>query len=235
MARYRFLKIGLIAAAVGSTPVAADAADPIPAPAYRAAPLIPVIYDWTGFYVGGHAGFGWTGGGGGSGVLGGGQAGFNYQVGQWVLGVEGQVSAANIKDSVSATVTLPGFAIGTARADATVDWISTLAARAGWAFDRWLVYGKVGGAWAHVSVDAVATITAINGGASAAVSANKTSSGLMLGFGAEYVLWDNWTAKAEYNLMDFGNDFLTDSKLHVFKAGVNYRFGFGPAPAVTRY
>jgi opacity protein-like surface antigen len=37
-------------------------------------------------------------------------------------------------------------------------------------------------------------------------------------------LWDNWTAKVEYNMLDFGNDFVTDNAVHVVKAGVNYRF-----------
>jgi len=84
MGPYRF---GLVAAALVLTTVVAGAADPLPTPAYRVAPVMPVVYDWTGFYVGGHVGGGWTGGA--SGVLGGGQAGFNYQTGQWVLGVEG--------------------------------------------------------------------------------------------------------------------------------------------------
>jgi outer membrane immunogenic protein len=227
MSLYRFLKFTFVAAALVSTPVVAHAADTAPAPAYRAAPPIPVFYDWTGFYVGAHIGFGSDGD---TGFLGGGQAGFNYQVGQWVLGVEGQISATSIKDSVSGTfvVSSPGSlpVVGTAGAEASIDWISTLAVRAGWAFDRWLVYGKVGGAWAHVSVDAFANM----GGLSASVSADKTFSGWMLGLGTEYALWNNWTAKFEYNMMDFGHDFLNDDKVHVFKAGVNYRFGVGPAP-----
>ncbi len=49
----------------------------------------------------------------------------------------------------------------------------------------------------------------------------------MLGFGTEYALQNNWTAKIEYNMMDFGNDLGTDATVHVFKAGVNYRFGLG--------
>ena len=46
----------------------------------------------------------------------------------------------------------------------------------------------------------------------------------MLGLGAEYALWGNWTAKVEYDVMNFGSDFITDSNVHVVKAGVNYRF-----------
>jgi outer membrane immunogenic protein len=222
-----FLKFSLVAAALVSTSVVGDAADTRRAPAYPAAPPIPVVYDWTGFYVGAHLGAGWAGGDNGDGgFLGGGQAGFNYQVGRWVFGVEGQLSATSIKESVSATFFVPGAGVGTAGAEASLDWISTLALRAGWAFDRWLVYGKLGAAWAHVSVDAFASI----GGLSASVSADETVSGWMLGVGTEYALWDNWTGKFEYNMLDFGNDL--DSTVHVFKAGVNYRFGFGP---VVRY
>jgi outer membrane immunogenic protein len=115
-----------------------------------------------------------------------------------------------------------------------LDWVSTLAARVGWALDRSFVYGKVGAAWTHVSADLLATINSFAGSVSASGSVNKSFSGWMLGFGAEYALWDNWTAKIEYNMMDFGQDFVTDNKLHVVKAGVNYRFGYGPTP-VVRY
>jgi outer membrane immunogenic protein len=225
---YEFLKFSLVAAACVLAPAVAGAADTAPAPVYRGAP--PILYDWTGFYVGAHIGGGWTGGDNSDGgFLGGGQAGFNYQVGQWVIGVEGQISATSIKDSVSATVFVPGAGVGTVSAEASLDWISTFAARAGWTFDRWFVYGKLGGAWAHVSADAFATL----GGMSASASADKTVSGWMLGVGTEYALWNNWSAKVEYNMMDFGNDF--DSKVHVVKAGVNYRFNFGPAPVVSKY
>jgi outer membrane immunogenic protein len=212
MGMYRFLKTGLIAAALVSTPILADAADRAPAPVYRAAPIN--VYNWSGFYVGGHVGVGWTGGDNNdSGFLGGGQAGYNYQIGQWVLGAEGQVSATDIKNTV-----------------AKLDWISTFAARAGWAFNQWLVYGKVGGAWAHANttIDALETGNAFGVRGRASASTDKTFDGWMLGLGAEYALRNNWTAKVEYNMMDFGNDFVTDGKVHVVKVGVNYHFGFGP-------
>jgi outer membrane immunogenic protein len=221
MSVHRFLKINLVVAALVSMPAVADAVD-------ITAPLIPV-YNWTGLYIGGHIGAGWTAGGDASGFLGGGQAGFNYQIAQWVVGVEGQFSASNIKDTVSVNVGVPGFAFGLVSAEARINWISTLAVRAGWTFDHWLIYGKVGGAWAHVKVDTVASINPFLGGAIfpggvvAAASSERTVSGWMLGVGAEYVLWTNWTAKVEYNMMDFGNDFVTDRNLHVIKAGLNYR------------
>jgi outer membrane immunogenic protein len=231
MGRYRFLKIRLfatVAAALVSAPIVAAAADAVPVSRYQAAPIIPAFYNWSGFYLGGHIGVGWAGGG--AGFLGGGQAGFNYQIGQWVLGVEAQASATSIKDTASATfVFTPGFAVGSASAEAHLDWISTLAARVGWAFDRWLVYGKLGGAWAHVSVEAAAGITSIAGTVGVTAFADKTSSGWMLGFGTEYALGNNWTAKVEYDMIDFGNDFVADNKVHLVKTGVNYRFGYGPS------
>src|SRR5262245_6877973 len=210
MSMRAFARISLVAGALVWTPVVASAADPTPA--YRGAPLASVIYNWTGFYVGGHIGVG-IGGGDNSdaGFLGGGQAGFNYQAGPWVYGVEGQFSGTSIKDSVSASFFVPGAGVGFAHAEARLDWVSTLAVRAGWAFDRWLVYGKVGGAWAHVSADAVAGMA----GLAAAVSVDTTSSGWMVGLGSEYALQGNWTAKFEYNMLDFGNDL--DGTVHVFK------------------
>jgi Outer membrane protein beta-barrel domain len=154
----RFIAIGCVAAGLVTTPVAAQAADAV-RPVYRA-PL-GAIYDWTGFYVGGHIGFISTDSD--SGFLGGGQAGFNYQVGQWVFGVEGQMSATSIKES--AVFVVPGVV---ARAEGSLDWVSTFAGRAGFAFDQWLVYGKLGAAWAHGS--ASASVMGPIGGASISVS-----------------------------------------------------------------
>jgi outer membrane immunogenic protein len=214
---YRFFKISFVAAALMAAPAVAQAADARP-PAYRAAPAVP-YYDWSGFYAGAHIGFGTTDND--SGVLGGGQVGFNYQINQWVLGVEGTFSATNIGES--ATVVVPG--VGVATANASLDWLTTVAFRAGWAFDRWLVYGKFGAAWASVSADATATVI---GGPTVAVSIDDRLSGWVIGVGTEYAFLNNWSAKFEYNMLDFGNDLGHDATVHVFKAGLNYRFTFGP-------
>jgi outer membrane immunogenic protein len=217
----RFLTVGCLAATLVAAPVAAQAADAGRPPSYRAP--IPYFYDWSGFYVGAHIGGGWTGGDDGqSGLVGGGQFGWNYQVGQWVLGVEGDMAATSIKDSASVTVFVPGGGVGFAHGEASLDWISTFAGRFGWTFDRWLVYGKLGGAWAHVSADAFASVP----GMSVSASLDKTFSGWVLGVGTEYALRDNWSVKLEYNMLDFGNDF--GDKVHVVKGGVNYRLNFDP-------
>src|SRR5262245_48581318 len=214
---YRLVKFCVVVAALVAAPVVAEAADQ-GRPVYRAAPPVP-YYDWSGFYLGAHAGFGSTNGE--SGVVGGGQVGFNYQVGQWVLGVEGTFSGTSISESARVVV----LGVGVATAEANLDWISTVAFRAGWAFDRWLVYGKFGAAWASVSADATGTVI---GGPTVRVAVDDTVSGWVFGLGTEYAFLNNWSAKFEYNLLDFGNDLGTDANVHVFKAGLNYRFSIGP-------
>ena len=236
MSNCKLIKLGLATVMLASASAVSNAVDVVRGPAYPPVrgpayppplPPVPLFYNWTGFYVGGHIGVGWADGGS-SGFLGGGQVGYNYQINpQWVLGVEADIAGTTIKDSVSAAVIGPG-AVLTANATASLDWVSTFAARFGYAFDRWLVYSKVGGAWAHAS----ATVTSgINGITFGSISVDQTASGWMLGVGTEYALSNNWSAKVEYNMMDFGNDSpFADNKFHVFKAGINYRFG-GPGGA----
>src|SRR5215831_10680423 len=118
----RFFTLSGVAAVMVWTPIAANAADPIPAPVYRAPPVIPVGYYWTGFYVGAHVGAGWSGDGG---FLGGGQVGFNYQINpQWVVGVEADIAGTTIKDGVNASFVFssaPGFPPAIATTDAVID------------------------------------------------------------------------------------------------------------------
>jgi len=210
MLTYRLTKLLLATAMLSSVAIAsevtvASAAD-APPRFYGAPP--PPYFLWSGFYAGAHLGVGW--GDNDAGFIGGGQVGYNYQINHWVLGLEGDVSGTSIKDSTN--VNFGGF--GSINATASLDWIATLTPRVGYAFDRWLVYGKAGGAWAHASGSV--------SGFGMSVSADSTVSGAVFGVGAEYALSNNWTAKVELNAFDFGNgtgDFQT------LKAGVNYRFG----------
>jgi outer membrane immunogenic protein len=220
MSKYRLVKLGLAAVLLASASAASEAADVQRGPAYRPPPPPVPFYNWTGFYVGGHLGVGWDDAN--SGFIGGGQVGFNYQITpQWVLGVEADIAGTTIKDDFSV---FAGPVVVTG--SASLDWVSTLAPRLGYAFDRWLVYGKFGGAWAHSSVTVNGTIVGVPGAVGFAES--RTVSGWVLGVGTEYALQGNWTAKVEYNMMDFGNDSpFSDNKFHVFKAGLNYKFG-GP-------
>src|SRR5262249_2619581 len=118
-------------------------------PAYLPPPApSSFVYNWKGFYAGVDGGVGWSDGdgSGSSGLVGGGQVGFNYQINQWVLGVEGDFAGTTIKDSVNAAVVGPGAVI-TGNAEASLDWGSTLAPRVGYAFKHWVVVGKGGGGW----------------------------------------------------------------------------------------
>ena len=181
---YACLRMSLVGAALMSTAVVANAAD-VPRPPARSP--IATIYDWTGFYVGGHVGGGWVDNGDG-GFLGGGQVGLNFQRGPWVYGIEADVSGAS----------------------GDLNWTSTLAGRFGWAMDRWMLYGKVGGAWVNQDFVRMGRVS------------DNTSSVLLLGIGAEYAFQNNWSAKIEYNRMDVDRD------VDVVKFGLNYRFGPNP-------
>ena len=209
-------------------------------PVYKAPPagVLPVAYDWTGFYIGGHVGYGWAekswrDGFGldiaheASGFLGGAQAGFNYQIGQFVLGAEGDWSWSDMKGSSS---------VGAANFNTNVNWTATLTGRAGIAFDRLLVYAKGGAAWAkdRYSTNAYALLGS---------ELTDTRLGWTVGAGLEYAFAPQWTAKLEYNYMDFGTRSVSfapgtstdiDQQVHAIKLGVNYKFGI-PGALVARY
>jgi outer membrane immunogenic protein len=231
----------------------ASAAD-LRAPVYKAPPPPPAIFSWTGFYIGGHVGgvFGdkdWTdvttlpgvavGSHDISGVIAGGQIGFNWQTGNWVWGVEGQMSWTNADgDHVEPS--------GLFRDSTEMNWLGTAAVRLGYALDRVLLYVKGGAAFVNEDF----ATAGLPGNILIATHNDETRVGWMVGAGVEWALWDNWSAKIEYNFMDFGNDtfgfdfvpplaghccdFDIDQQLHVVKFGINYRFG-GGAPVVARY
>jgi outer membrane immunogenic protein len=228
--------------ACSSAAMAADLRRPV----YKAPPAgaLPVTYDWTGFYIGGHVGYGWAQNdwrdafglavsNPGNGFLGGGQAGFNYQIGQFVLGAEGDFSWAGINGGTTALgIPGPGASFNT-----NVNWTSTLTGRAGLAFDRWLVYGKGGVAWAN------SKFSTNNYTFPANVDVTNTRLGWTAGAGVEYAFAPAWSAKLEYNYLDFGNQSVSfapgtstniDQQIHEVKFGVNYKFGI-PGMANARY
>jgi outer membrane immunogenic protein len=238
--------VGLVGAAAFSG--AATAAD-ISRPVYKAPPAgaLPVAYDWTGFYVGGHVGYGWatkrwTDGFGlfdvshdADGFLGGGQAGFNYQINQFVFGVEGDFSWSGINGG-STTGAIIGAPVG-ATFSSDIDWTSTVTGRLGIAFDRWMIYGKGGVAFAHDRYNTNFYTFPLS------TEVSDTRIGWTAGAGVEYAFAPNWSAKLEYNYMDFGNRSVSfapgtatdiDQQIHAVKFGVNYKFGF-PGAIGARY
>src|ERR1700719_3265406 len=104
MSTCRLIKLGFAAAMLVSASAVSDAADAPRGPAYRPPPP-PLFYNWTGVYVGVHAGGGWADlgvGGTGTGFIGGGQVGYNYQVNpQWVVGLEPEISGSGIKNNLA--------------------------------------------------------------------------------------------------------------------------------------
>ena len=235
---------GLAGALLSSSAMAADLSRPV----YKAPPAgaLPVAYDWTGFYVGGHVGYGWAKkdwqdsfglynlSTNPNGFLGGGQVGFNYQIGQFVLGAEGDFSWTGINSgsTVLGIVPPPGASFNT-----NVNWTSTLTGRAGIAFDRWLVYGKGGVAWAN---DKFSTNAYTFPGT---IEVTDTRIGWTAGAGVEYAFAPSWSAKLEYNFMDFGDKAVSfapatsttvDQHIHAVKLGINYKFGL-PGMAGPRY
>ena len=249
---------------MGATRPAAAADIPESPLPYRPA---AVIFSWTGIYLGAHAGGGWVrkdetavpfalAGAtvapapvtlNPSGFLAGGQIGANFQAGIWVVGVEAQASWSSLTSSAACSSTATAAGIVTilgANCTGKVDALGTVAGRLGVAFDRLLVYGKAGAAWADDKYS-IASITAalpqLN------FNASETRWGWMLGPGVEYAFTDTWSGKLEYNYMDFGTrgvrfgnptiallflDSNVRERIHVVKAGINYRFG--PASVLVR-
>lgn len=229
------------------------------APQYKAPPILAPVWSWTGFYGGIHVGGGFsdtnvaavnqlipppaidTGflGTNGSGVVGGGQIGYNWQFGpNWLLGIEGDISGTGIRNNASTPITVAGVPIAPFGfnhvADRSIDWMASIRGRLGWVWDRWLVYGTGGAAWADVNYRTDFTGFATNN----PINNNRTLSGWVAGGGVEYAVTNNWTVRAEYLYYDLGDitvvnptavpgfNYLTtfDNKIHVGRAAVNYKF-----------
>lgn len=212
----RILFVGAFALALGGQALAADIPPP-PAPAPKAPSAYfpaPPPFSWTGIYVGINGGydFGSVSTPGGSfnanGFLVGGTLGGNYQFGNFVVGLEGDF------DYNSASGTSPFGNSFNSR------WLSTVRGRAGFAWDRFLVFGTGGAAFAPENISAVAGFA---GGSTTAI-------GWTAGGGIEYAFTPNWTAKAEYLYVSLPNWSIAgigfSNTENVVRAGVNYKFSW---------
>ena len=168
---------------------------------------------WTGFYVGGSAGYGWAQDSepSPSGFVGGLYAGYNLQFGSAVVGIEGDYSFA----SMDASETISGV-----RVSVGVDSLWSIRARLGFAASReLLVFGTVG--YGAFNIDGKAT----DGVTTVKVSDDR--SGLVLGGGVDYAFTRNWIGRLEYQrYFGKGNDEFSgaDGDLNVFRAGIAYKF-----------
>jgi len=216
------------------------------APVYKGAPVshMALGYNWSGIYVGAHGGYTWataTGPGAGGvkqkGGYGGGQIGFNYQAPQspFVFGLEADVSFGDIKDSIFLPL-FPGFF--EYAATSKTDVFGTVRGRAGYAFDRTLLYVTGGWVWSRTEVDARDTISGWTG------TDTQRHNGWTIGGGVEWAVFDPWSVKVEYGYSKLEEKTYFASELfpstagahsHSVRAGINYRFGGGKGPLVARY
>lgn len=212
--------LGIIAAGAASAADLPSRKGPVAAPVY-----IPPVFTWTGFYVGANAGYGWgnvntntfTSVGDLDGFVGGGQIGYNYQMGQFVLGLEADIQGTSIKNSAD----LGGGITG----DAKVPAFGTVRARLGYAWDRFMVYGTGGFAYSDTKVSLT--------GPGGSISSDKWGSGWTVGGGVEWAFAGPWSVKAEYLYvnaksvdLNFGGVNVSTGDYHynVARLGLNYRF-----------
>jgi outer membrane immunogenic protein len=282
MLRKLLLSSVAVTAMVGSA-LAADLPRREPPPAY--VPPAPV-FTWTGFYLGVNAGgafrvrnhfddnFFFPGvtptplfllannnnNGNNARFIGGGQAGVNWQINQFVLGIEadGQALVGNNNNNGNNFFNFGNNGDNTR-------FLGTVRARGGIAFDRFLVYGT--GGFAYGTGPTINNFNPLLVGASPFFNNNNDNGnnwlfGYAVGGGVEWAFLDNWSIKAEYLYTDirrtdnnnfFFNNFNHNNDLfrernHIVRAGLNYRFnwGFGygapapvmpvaPAPMVRKY
>jgi outer membrane immunogenic protein len=235
----RFL---LGAAALIALAAPAAAAD-LTARPYTKAPAVPtvpaLIYNWTGFYIGGHIGGAFAGNnsleGNGGRFLGGVQGGFDYQFApNWVTGIEAEYSWMNRNNTGMA---FPGGVVVTDRQNQ----LGSVTGRLGYTWGPGLLYAK--GGYAFRDNNNVG-VTVAGAPAPFATTGNHQD-GWTVGAGLEYMFAPSWSAKAEYQYYNFGSSTFTAGPApivgqrfrdddHTVKVGVNYRFGWG-GPAGVKY
>ena len=190
---------------------------------------VPIFFNyWNGAYLGLHGGWGWTSTKGlnASGVLGGGQVGYNYQMGNFVLGIEGDGAFADIKSQTvtNAALGLPSL---TGYQD---DGLASLRGRFGIAFQNILFYGTAGGGWVHDRVSTTAALLASQTTVLGSQTATASHTGWVAGGGIEYGFLPSWSVKLEYLHYGVGNatyfGVLNSGNVGVetVKIGVNYMF-----------
>lgn len=276
------MKQFLVAAClVASIAASAQAADLAPRPYTKAPAYVAPIYNWTGFYAGANVGYGWGGRSGNvtgnsanlngsvgplefytdafgnknDGVFGGGQIGYNYQVSQYVFGLETDIQWADQRSNTFLSRPTPFLgnsflADHTQSASDRVKWFGTVRARAGFTpVSTLLLYVTGGLAYGETESSVTNTFPALPNvfpivtGRPAyanAGSVSGTSVGWAAGAGAEWMFAANWSVKAEYLHVDLGSTSLTlvdrfdpttfqtygfRHQQDTVRVGINYKFG----------
>jgi len=225
------LLVGCVVAASALVTAASAADMPVPAaPAYAPPIYRPVIYDWSGIYGGLHLGAGvledqvttttttilqpsgtvtklspFS-------VVGGAQAGVNFQIQQIVLGAEGTFTWSNISGTQVTPSLLPTIS---ENSTSRPRWYATATGKIGYAANDFLFYAKGGAAWMNVHyIQDVAV-----GGGQSSQTIVDTRAGFTVGGGVEYGITENLSARVEYDFLDFGTKNYTFGNLSVTPAG----------------
>jgi outer membrane immunogenic protein len=273
-----FKTIAASALAALAATTAASAADLAARPYTKAPVMVEPVYNWTGFYIGGNVGYSWgrssdtstlTNGVGTvlftsansanmDGVIGGGQIGYNWQVQNWVWGLEADIQGSGQKGSraylcptgvctppFGVLFVAPGPAVPVSL-DQKLEWFGTARGRVGvLATPQVLFYATGGLAYGEVKNSATIGLVPVT------FSNSDTRVGYTVGAGVEGAIGGNWTAKLEYLWVDLGRtsgSFVTtvgalgggalasnfSSRItdNIVRVGVNYKFG---GPVVAKY
>ena len=237
-------------AVIGFASIASAADMPVKAPVYRTP--VATVYNWSGCYIGLNAGGGWArteftntvnttafghldpGEGftyDNSGFVGGGQIGCNYQVNQWVFGVEGSFDGTSIKGDANNLAILNDDIFTT-----KINSLATVTGRVGYAWNNVLLYAKGGYAGANVQFS-VSDTNSAGGSPVGSGSQTRWQSGWTLGGGLEYGFTPNWIIGVEYNYIDLGTAnyevggnsgsyaFDVRTRIQTVLARLSYKFG----------
>jgi outer membrane immunogenic protein len=254
------LALSLVGVLAATGAFAADIARPV----YKAPILAPVPFTWTGVYVGGFVG-GASGSEDPTdlneyafqglasiprsgvfhnwayklkpSVIAGGTLGYNYQVGRFVFGVEGEAGFIRLTGS-AADPNSPGLdVVSSAKLG---DWYAIGAGRLGYAFDRWLVYAKGGAVFTQETANIIDNcVLAPCGPVTITATGSHNVVAPVVGGGLEYAFTNNWSIKGEYLYWALRDSFIVSgvasngamygwmhsfSGLHTGKVGINYAF-----------
>jgi outer membrane protein OmpA-like peptidoglycan-associated protein len=186
-------------------------------------------------------------------VTGGGQAGYNFQFNNVVLGVEGDMRGGGPSSTTSVPVGVGNFPAG-GNFQASSDWNASIRGRLGYSWNQFLLYGTGGVAFANANLKANYAPTTVAGVAVPGTSASQSTTliGPTVGGGIEYAVNPNLSVAGEYRYTDYGFDSSSLGRVASAGAGgavattpatgriglrdntvllkVNYRFGAPPAP-----
>jgi outer membrane immunogenic protein len=207
MSRIALCAVALVAAGCTVSAQAADLPYGSHAPYTVNQPLN--AYSWAGPYLGGNLGYAWGSVDNNptkpSGFVGGAQAGYNWQTGPWVFGVEGDIEATGAEDTFAPW-------------KFSNPWFGTVRGRAGYALSNILFYGTGGLAFGELRAETFG------------LSEVHTTAGWTAGVGAEFGLAKNWSGKIEYLYVDLAESSFSitgvsnGTRFGVVRAGVNYHF-----------